>query len=101
MVLYIFTKEKIMRIMQIIVGVLLFSIGILSIGYISIWLCFFGGFSDIIDGSKIIESSTIKLVMYHTVLIFFGILKILFGGFFIDISKILFLGPGLEIIRKH
>ena len=77
--------------MKKVVGALLVLIGIVLGLYLGLWVLFIGGVIDLIK--------QIRLPEMNTGIIAWGIVKVLFAGFIGTLSAMIFILPGLGMIK--
>ncbi len=77
--------------MKLILGVLLIICGIGLGGYVGIWWCFIGGIIQVIEQIRAVELSAIVVAI--------EIFKIFVAGFCGIISAMVFVIPGITLIK--
>jgi len=78
--------------MRLVLGILMIVAGLALGAYVGIWVCFAGGIIDIID--------TAKSGAWEAAAIAWGIVKIVFAGFFGSISAYVLIVPGFAMVQS-
>lgn len=76
---------------------ILFGLGMVLVGifvgvYVGVWICFIGGIVDIVNEIKAPSVDAMNIAI--------GVAKIIFAQFAGGISAMLFVGPGIAIIKE-